>query len=448
MLNFSENVLLKLPDNLKPFVQNLMWNPHLLEYMVLTAITNNCNSIQKKEPQIFEPVPTDLFKTRKYLNDYNTLINVFRWFFYPIRNKFINFEGVDATGKGTQSKILFNFFTEIGLNFTRMEIPNYSMPHGKLLKNFLQTRSEFNPETTENKEINTFDEVINSARIYAINRYEALNSSVDDTTNWDNHFIKFCYSDKDTLRITDSCRNGVIMDRWVDSSIAFSVVHLRDIHKRNNTPLPQREKEENILVDYIKYLEYDLFKLNKPDLTIILVESMETIGSRIRFRKNGSDDGTLLNVDKHESNLRFIEDVQDEYLMRGSLNPINTIIIGNKKQKRLQSEMESIENTSMDILIQIIKWMYPQTKDTKLFKSVSFDDQVYMMRNHPENKSFWEIEFYVKVTTEKQLNLIIDSIRKRCVTTKDTQNVNLLEHRAHILFSLNGSVHISKNGVH
>lgn len=50
---------------------------------------------------------------------------------------FINFEGADATGKGTQSRLLKKFFDSIQIESPLYQIPNYQLPHGKILKSYL-----------------------------------------------------------------------------------------------------------------------------------------------------------------------------------------------------------------------------------------------------------------------------------------------------------------------
>lgn len=52
--------------------------------------------------------------------------------------KIIVFEGVDASGKGTQSKLLFEYLKKIGIKTFYLDFPQYDTFYGKLVAKFLR----------------------------------------------------------------------------------------------------------------------------------------------------------------------------------------------------------------------------------------------------------------------------------------------------------------------
>jgi dTMP kinase len=70
----------------------------------------------------------------------------------------IVFEGIDASGKNTQSKMLFDFLKSKANEVEYMSFPDYSTAIGKEIKNFLSHRSDYGLEARH--------------LLYAANRYE------------------------------------------------------------------------------------------------------------------------------------------------------------------------------------------------------------------------------------------------------------------------------------
>lgn len=74
------------------------------------------------------------------------------------RGYLIAFEGIDASGKNTQSRMLFEFLKRKGIGAEYLSFPDYSTPIGKEIKNFLSERVEYSLESRQ--------------LLYAANRYE------------------------------------------------------------------------------------------------------------------------------------------------------------------------------------------------------------------------------------------------------------------------------------
>lgn len=70
----------------------------------------------------------------------------------------ISFEGIDAAGKNTQSRMLFDYFRRSGTSSEYISFPDYTTPTGLEIRNFLEHKKEYNLEARH--------------MLYATNRYE------------------------------------------------------------------------------------------------------------------------------------------------------------------------------------------------------------------------------------------------------------------------------------
>jgi dTMP kinase len=103
--------------------------------------------------------------------------------------RLIVFEGIDASGKNTQSRMLFDFLKSKGTEVEYISFPDYSTPIGKEIKRFLSNQSEYNLEARH--------------LLYAANRYEHK----DQLQSW--------------------LRNGkhVVANRYSESNYAYGVAN-------------------------------------------------------------------------------------------------------------------------------------------------------------------------------------------------------------------------------
>ncbi|MHA2250957.1 MAG: dTMP kinase [Candidatus Kariarchaeaceae archaeon] len=61
-------------------------------------------------------------------------------------NLLIDFEGLDGSGKNTQSKLLVNKLTEMGYDVLYISYPEYDSIYGKILHDFLYSKINLSPE--------------------------------------------------------------------------------------------------------------------------------------------------------------------------------------------------------------------------------------------------------------------------------------------------------------
>jgi dTMP kinase len=74
----------------------------------------------------------------------------------------ISFEGLDASGKNTQSKMFCDYLKRNNQSFELLSFPDYSTPIGHEIRNYLAEKREYSPETLH--------------MLYSANRYEFKSS--------------------------------------------------------------------------------------------------------------------------------------------------------------------------------------------------------------------------------------------------------------------------------
>ena len=94
----------------------------------------------------------------------------------------ISFEGIDAAGKNTQSRMLFNYFRRSGTDCEFISFPDYATPLGQEIRSFLESRKDYNLEARhilyaanryEHKE--KIENWITQGKLVVINRYTESN---------------------------------------------------------------------------------------------------------------------------------------------------------------------------------------------------------------------------------------------------------------------------------
>jgi dTMP kinase len=125
----------------------------------------------------------------------------------------LSFEGIDASGKNTQSRMLFDYLRQNKLPCEYLSFPDYTTPVGREIRNYLAERSEFNAETRH--------------ILYAANRYEL----------------------KDTIFKWKREGKLIVINRYTESNLAYGVA--------NGLPLSWLEEIESLLPksDLIFYLK-------------------------------------------------------------------------------------------------------------------------------------------------------------------------------------------------
>lgn len=221
--------------------------------------------------------------------------------------KFIVIEGLDGSGKSTQLKMLRSYLESNHINYEYLHFPRTDSPiYGDLISKFL--RGELG-------DINTVNPYL-IALIYAGDR----NDAKEMLNNW---------LAEDKL---------VIVDRYVYSNIAFQCAKLSN------------ENEIEKLTDWILELEYNYFKIPKPDLSIFLNVPFEFTKKNLSENREGEDRDYLKGKDDiHEKDIDFQDKVRNVYL-REVKKDKNLKIINCTTEKGQMADADTIFNKIIELI--------------------------------------------------------------------------------------------------
>ncbi len=181
---------------------------------------------------------------------------------------FVAIEGIDGSGKGTQTAALRRYFQEQGLNCETITFPRYSETLlGQQIGRFLDGR--FGPLEHLHP--------VPISLLYAAERFESR-ALIEDKRN--------------------EC-DVLIADRYVGSNLAHQGARLQGA-----------EREE--FLAFIDRLEFELFGVPRPDLVLLLDLPAEASARRVASKR--ARDYTDQVADLHESNLEYLLAVREVYL--------------------------------------------------------------------------------------------------------------------------------------
>lgn len=187
-----------------------------------------------------------------------------------MRGKLIVVEGTDCSGKATQSDKLCQFLNENGIKTIKMQFPMYDTPTGRIIGGPYLGKSHicegFFPEGAANVDPKV------AALYYTADRYYNINKVIEPLENGIN----------------------IILDRYVESNMAHQAGKLTD------------DKEQDEMIEWLDHLEYQFFKLPRPDKTILLFMPYE---AACELKKNREE-----KADQHESDPAHLLNAQKTYL--------------------------------------------------------------------------------------------------------------------------------------
>ena len=180
----------------------------------------------------------------------------------------IAIEGIDGAGKGTQAGRLVSALREMGLRVDTLQFPRYSSTtFGSAIGDFLNGKfgslNEVHPQL--------------AAVLYAGDRFESR------------ELLMRMIEDNDV----------VVLDRFVGSNLAHQSAKLDG-------------EARTALVEWIEKIEYGVFQLPRPTLTILI--DMSSQMSRELVSRKAARDYTEQEADLQESDLPYLERVRRCYL--------------------------------------------------------------------------------------------------------------------------------------
>ncbi len=179
----------------------------------------------------------------------------------------IAIEGIDGSGKGTQSGLLTQRLIDLGYHTSSIQFPRYSATtFGKAIGDFLNGRfgslEEVHPQL--------------AAVLYAGDRFESLN----------------------VLNEALESSDVVVLDRFTASNFAHQAAKLQG---------EEREK----LINWIDDIEHRVFGLPRPDLNVLL--DISSTWSRELVSRKDERDYTSEEADIQENDRPYLERVRQCY---------------------------------------------------------------------------------------------------------------------------------------
>lgn len=176
-----------------------------------------------------------------------------------MESKIIVIEGLDGSGKATQTKILEEKLKAHTEKVKRLEFPDYSNPSSSLVKMYLGGDFGSNPE-----DVNAYA----ASAFYAVDRVAS--------------YLQFWKEDY---------KNGalILSDRYATSNIIYQM-----------SKLPQDKWDG--FIDWVSDFEYDRLGIPKADRVVYLDVEPE-ISQRLMLKRYNGDN---TKKDIHEKNFRFL----------------------------------------------------------------------------------------------------------------------------------------------
>lgn len=221
--------------------------------------------------------------------------------------KLIVVEGVDSSGKATQSALLKENLKSIGKNVVNVEFPNYASDSSAVVKMYLNGDFGSDP---------------NAVSPYAASMFFAVDRVASVKSTWKDFF---------------SDGNIIVADRYTTSNMVHQASKIQDIS----------QKEE--FLDWLYDLEYNKLGLPKPDMVIFLDMPVENARQLMASRANKINNSDVLDI--HESNKGYLEQ---------SYN--NAVFVAKKYDWEIihcaeNGKIKTIEQISKEILEKIQKML-------------------------------------------------------------------------------------------
>lgn len=176
-----------------------------------------------------------------------------------MKSKLIVIEGLDGSGKATQTRLLANKLTSTGKKVKQLEFPDYASPSSSLVKMYLDGEFGKNPQ---------------DVNAYAASAFYAVDRAASFLKHWKN-----------------DCENGsvILCDRYCTSNIIYQM-----------SKVCKAERDD--FIEWQSDFEYAKLGLPKPDAVIYLDVEPEVSQKLMEKRYEGDKS----KMDLHEKNLKFL----------------------------------------------------------------------------------------------------------------------------------------------
>lgn len=176
--------------------------------------------------------------------------------------RLIVIDGVDASGKETQTRLLYEKLKASGRSVKMISFPAYDNPSSTLVRMYLNGDFGKNPE-----DVNAYA----ASSFFAADRYATYKQT------WGRDY-----------------REGTVIlaDRYVSSNMIHQASKIKD------------EDEKNEFMEWLDDFEYNRYGLPRPDITLFLDMPVEWGEKLMKERANKIDGGSRKDI--HESNSEYL----------------------------------------------------------------------------------------------------------------------------------------------
>lgn len=181
-----------------------------------------------------------------------------------MKSKLIVIDGLDGSGKATQTKLLADKLTSMGRTVRKLEFPDYDSPSSSLVKMYLNGDFGKNPE---------------DVNAYAASAFYAVDRAASYLKNWKN-----------------DCNNGsvILCDRYCTSNIIYQMSKVKN-------------DERDGFIEWQSDFEYNKLGLPVPD-AVIYLDVDPDVSQRLMEKRYGGDKSKM---DLHEKNVKFLRECRE-----------------------------------------------------------------------------------------------------------------------------------------
>ena len=214
-----------------------------------------------------------------------------------MKGKLIVIEGLDGSGKATQTALLCEYLSGLGRSFKKLSFPNYDSPSSALVKMYLSGELSSTPD---------------GVNPYAAASFYAVDRCADYLKYWK----------------TDYENGGLfVSDRYATSNAVYQT-----------SKLPKEQWGEYLR--WLEDLEYVKLGVPKPDVVIYLDMDVEVSQKLLSKRYKGDE----AKKDLHEANVEFLKKSRKTALYAAAELGWHVIRCDDGEQPR------SVEDISKDII--------------------------------------------------------------------------------------------------
>ena len=173
--------------------------------------------------------------------------------------KLIVLEGLDGSGKATQTKLLCDALSEQSIKLRHISFPDYDEPSSALVKMYLGGKFGKDP---------------NAVNAYAASSFYAVDRFASYSEFW-----------------SDDYKNGtaIVADRYTTSNLVYQL-----------SKLPKMQWDS--FIDWVQDYEYNKLGLPKPNIVLYLDMPLQVSQKLLNERYHGDTN----KKDIHESNLTYL----------------------------------------------------------------------------------------------------------------------------------------------